>query len=93
MTHPAPRAQPRSPNIKMAAPHGVKLKDLKCDLTDYTAAQAQQDSQVLYMFLLFICRCIYKEAVTLIRYRKDASRVNTWTPARARGGCEVIHAQ
>ncbi|XP_016374192.1 peroxisome proliferator-activated receptor gamma coactivator-related protein 1 isoform X2 [Sinocyclocheilus rhinocerous] len=33
----------------MAAPHGVKLKDLKCDLTDYTAAQAHQDSQVEFV--------------------------------------------
>ncbi|CAM4731242.1 unnamed protein product [Leuciscus chuanchicus] len=29
----------------MAAPHGVKLKDLKCDFTDSTAAQAHQDAQ------------------------------------------------
>lgn len=29
----------------MAAPHGVKLKDLKCDFTDNTAAQAHQDAQ------------------------------------------------
>ncbi|XP_016359699.1 peroxisome proliferator-activated receptor gamma coactivator-related protein 1-like isoform X3 [Sinocyclocheilus anshuiensis] len=33
----------------MAAPHGVKLKDLKCDLTDYTAAQAHQGSQVEFV--------------------------------------------
>ncbi|XP_016359504.1 peroxisome proliferator-activated receptor gamma coactivator-related protein 1-like [Sinocyclocheilus anshuiensis] len=30
----------------MAAPHGVKPKDLKCDFTDHTAAQAHRDSQV-----------------------------------------------
>ncbi|XP_077100063.1 peroxisome proliferator-activated receptor gamma coactivator-related protein 1-like [Siphateles boraxobius] len=29
----------------MAAPHGVKLKDLKCDFMDNTAAQAHQDAQ------------------------------------------------
>ncbi|XP_016407821.1 peroxisome proliferator-activated receptor gamma coactivator-related protein 1-like [Sinocyclocheilus rhinocerous] len=30
----------------MAAPHGVNPKDLKCDFTDHTAAQAHRDSQV-----------------------------------------------
>uniref|UniRef100_A0A9J7YQU9 Si:dkey-93h22.8 n=1 Tax=Cyprinus carpio carpio TaxID=630221 RepID=A0A9J7YQU9_CYPCA len=30
----------------MAAPHGVKPRDLKCDFTDHAAAQAHRDSQV-----------------------------------------------
>ncbi|XP_016105160.1 peroxisome proliferator-activated receptor gamma coactivator-related protein 1-like isoform X2 [Sinocyclocheilus grahami] len=33
----------------MAAPHGAKLKDLKCNLTDCPAAQAHQGSQVEFM--------------------------------------------
>ncbi len=73
----------------MAAPHGVKLKDLKCDLTDYTAAQAHLDSRVLYMFLFFICTCLYKDAVTMIVCRKDARDVNTWTPARLKADVKL----
>lgn len=78
--------------IKMAAPHGVKLKDLKCDFTDPTAARPPQDAQVLYVFLLCICRCRYEDVLLMIMCRKDAQHVNTWTWARARDGCELTHA-